>query len=327
MLDSEHSQVGFFTEEHLHLLTTIASMTASRISRALLDEQLQDVRRVTDSIIETALDAIVTVDVKGRVIAFNRAAQSIFRCSASDALLQPLSRFLPGYDVSGAPQGLIELTGVCAERHAGPRGGLGLPRPRSAESSSPPSSSATSPSGYVPSGKSRLNQGLEVRHRRADPGAERGQPPVGAAAAQRVAPAHRQRLKRGEQTIAERFEDVTVLFADLVGFTRWAGPIPPEQVVEVLGHVFTAFDALTARHGLEKIKTIGDAYMVAAGVPAATVDHRERVARMALEVLETLNRISEAGGRSTCGSASTPVRWSRESSAPTSSPMTCGETR
>ncbi len=107
-----------------------------------------------------------------------------------------------------------------------------------------------------------------------------------------------ERLQRGENAIAERFEDVTVLFADLVDFTRWSMPLPPEHVVEILGQVFTEFDALTERYGLEKIKTIGDAYMVVAGVPAARPDHREVMAQMALQMLEAIQRLNRVLGTS-----------------------------
>ncbi len=98
------------------------------------------------------------------------------------------------------------------------------------------------------------------------------------------------RLKLG-QTIADRFDDVTVLFADLAGFTRWAAALEPERVVEVLRRIFTAFDGLSERHGLEKIKTIGDAYMVVAGVPEPLPDHRARAAEMALEMIDAVKRI------------------------------------
>src|SRR5262249_16304400 len=101
-----------------------------------------------------------------------------------------------------------------------------------------------------------------------------------------------ERLKRGEQTIAQRFDEVTVLFADLVGFTSWSAGRPPEEVVEVLGRIFTALDALTERHGLEKIKTIGDAYMVVAGVPPPRGGHREVMAVMALEMVAEVRRLA-----------------------------------
>jgi adenylate cyclase len=75
------------------------------------------------------------------------------------------------------------------------------------------------------------------------------------------------RLKRGERRIAESYPDAVVLFADIEGFTPWAQRTPPHRVVELLDGLFTTFDDLTASHGLEKIKTIGDAYMAVAGAP------------------------------------------------------------
>jgi class 3 adenylate cyclase len=76
-----------------------------------------------------------------------------------------------------------------------------------------------------------------------------------------------ERLKQGEGVIADAFPEVTVLFADLVDFTRRSQQVSPAQVVATLNELFSAFDRLAQRHGLEKIKTIGDAYMVAGGLP------------------------------------------------------------
>jgi class 3 adenylate cyclase len=90
------------------------------------------------------------------------------------------------------------------------------------------------------------------------------------------------RLKQGEQVIADRFPEVTVLFADLVDFTRSSDQSSPERVVQVLDDLFSAFDRLARRYGLEKIKTVGDAYMVAGGLPDPRPDHAEAVAEMAL---------------------------------------------
>ena len=81
------------------------------------------------------------------------------------------------------------------------------------------------------------------------------------------------RLRRGERRIAEAYPSATVVFADIVGFTPWAQRTPPDEVVDLLDGLFTTFDALVARHGLEKIKTIGDAYMAVAGAPQARDDH------------------------------------------------------
>jgi len=104
------------------------------------------------------------------------------------------------------------------------------------------------------------------------------------------------RLKREPGVIAERYDDVTVLFADVVDFTPFAERTTPEQVVGVLDRVFSAFDALTARHGLEKIKTIGDAYMVAGGLPERRADHAEAVAALALDMLAELAGLSGSLG-------------------------------
>ena len=99
------------------------------------------------------------------------------------------------------------------------------------------------------------------------------------------------RLKRGSGVIADSHEEVTVLFADVVDFTPFSEQQPPARVVEVLNEVFTAFDRLAERHGLEKIKTIGDAYMAVAGLPAPRSDHAEAAADMALAMQEELGRL------------------------------------
>ena len=90
------------------------------------------------------------------------------------------------------------------------------------------------------------------------------------------------RLKREEGIIADYHAAVTVLFADIAGFTPLAERLPPSEVVALLDRVFARWDALALSHGVEKIKTIGDAYMVAAGVPIARDDHVEAIAEVAL---------------------------------------------
>jgi class 3 adenylate cyclase len=98
------------------------------------------------------------------------------------------------------------------------------------------------------------------------------------------------RLKDSSDVIADGFTGVTVLFADIVEFTPLADRLPPEEVVALLNRVFSAFDLLTQRHDLEKIKTIGDAYMVAGGLPIPRGDHAEAVAEMALDMREEVDR-------------------------------------
>jgi class 3 adenylate cyclase len=104
------------------------------------------------------------------------------------------------------------------------------------------------------------------------------------------------RLKQSDEVIADGFPEVTVLFADIVDFTRRSERIAPEQVVQVLNELFSVFDQLAERQGLEKIKTIGDAYMVAGGLPAPRPDHAEAVAEMALAMREEVARRSDPSG-------------------------------
>ena len=102
-----------------------------------------------------------------------------------------------------------------------------------------------------------------------------------------------ERMRRGETVIADRIAEATILFADLVDFTSFAAKSSPEETVALLGEIFSRFDALAARHGLEKIKTTGDGYMVAGGLPEERPDHAVAVAEMALAMLDAV----ETGGR------------------------------
>ncbi len=90
------------------------------------------------------------------------------------------------------------------------------------------------------------------------------------------------RLKEQDGTIADAFPDVTVLFADIVGFTPLSERLSAAELVSLLDRVFARWDALAADHGVEKIKTIGDAYMVAGGIPVPRADHAEAIAALAL---------------------------------------------
>ena len=98
------------------------------------------------------------------------------------------------------------------------------------------------------------------------------------------------RLKDGPATIADSFASVTVLFADLVGFTTLSTRISTHELILLLNEVFSEFDALAEKHGLEKIKTIGDAYMVVGGVPSARADHADAIAAMALDMRDVIAR-------------------------------------
>jgi adenylate cyclase len=93
-------------------------------------------------------------------------------------------------------------------------------------------------------------------------------------------------LKREGATAPRRFDSISVLFADIVGFTPMSADMSPEEVVDSLNTVFTHFDGLAERHGVEKLRTIGDSYMAAAGVPLARPDHAGALTAMALDMLD-----------------------------------------
>lgn len=98
------------------------------------------------------------------------------------------------------------------------------------------------------------------------------------------------RLKDSDQVIADEYEDVTVLFADIVDFTTMSSGVAPAEVVGKLNEVFSELDRLALQHGLEKIKTIGDAYMVTGGVPEPREDHCQAVAAFAVDMLEAVSK-------------------------------------
>jgi adenylate cyclase len=95
------------------------------------------------------------------------------------------------------------------------------------------------------------------------------------------------------ELIADSFAEVTVLFADIVEFTKFSVGVSPEVLVDILNDIFTRFDTIADKHGLEKIKTIGDCYMAAAGIPVPVTDHAIRAANMALDMIEAVERYNE----------------------------------
>ncbi|HBS05771.1 MAG TPA: hypothetical protein DEA96_12445 [Leptospiraceae bacterium] len=101
------------------------------------------------------------------------------------------------------------------------------------------------------------------------------------------------KLRESPDTIAERFEECTILFSDIVGFTEMSHRMSAVDVVDLLNRIFSEFDDLAEKHGLEKIKTIGDAYMVVGGLPEPDHEHAERVARFALDMLDVIQGYRE----------------------------------
>jgi class 3 adenylate cyclase len=105
-----------------------------------------------------------------------------------------------------------------------------------------------------------------------------------------------ERLKGSSDSIADHSAEVTVLFADIVGFTPLSAKKSPQDLVRLLDLIFSEFDALAEKHGLEKIKTIGDAYMAAAGLPEQRANHAQAAAKMAKDMLAAVARIAAETG-------------------------------
>jgi adenylate cyclase len=101
---------------------------------------------------------------------------------------------------------------------------------------------------------------------------------------------------RFTEVIADGFPEATVLFANIVEFTKLSAGLSPHGLVAMLNEIFTDFDHISDNRGLEKIKTIGDAYMAVAGLPVPTADHAVRAAHMALDMLEAMDRFNARSG-------------------------------
>ena len=106
-----------------------------------------------------------------------------------------------------------------------------------------------------------------------------------------------EKLKTGERVIVDYFSEVTVMFADIVGYTRMSSRLPTSEMIEILHSLFSTFDGLTQKYGLEKIKTIGDSYMVVGGIPEYFVEHATAIAEMAMEMREVLKEYKTSDGQ------------------------------
>jgi adenylate cyclase len=105
-----------------------------------------------------------------------------------------------------------------------------------------------------------------------------------------------ERMRRGETVIADHIAEATILFSDLVDFSALAARLSPQNTVALLGSLFSRFDELAAQHGVEKIKTIGDGYMAAGGLPETRSDHVKAVAEMALSMLDAVAAVAGVSG-------------------------------
>ena len=147
--------------------------------------------------------------------------------------------------------------------------------------------------GYFVEQRQRAHRALEQAHRDLEAERERSERLLLNVLPEPIAA----RLKREAGVIAEHYDAVSVLFADLVGFTARSAAMAPEELVTLLDRIFTAFDRLADAEHLEKIKTIGDAYMVAGGLPELRSDHVSAVVRMALAMRDEIRAIGEESGQ------------------------------
>jgi class 3 adenylate cyclase len=109
-----------------------------------------------------------------------------------------------------------------------------------------------------------------------------------------------QRLKEDQSVIADHYNSATVLFTDIVGFTKLSENLTPSELVRFLNQIFSTFDSLVEKYRLEKIKTVGDAYMVAGGIPEPRPDHVDAVADLALEMRDSLTSFHTEKTQSVC---------------------------
>ncbi len=106
-----------------------------------------------------------------------------------------------------------------------------------------------------------------------------------------------ERLKSGESEVADQYPSVSILFADLVGFTPLSSQLSPNEMVQLLNRIYSYFDSLIEKYGVEKIRTIGDNYMVAAGVPSPRNDHAQALAQLALDMTQYINSLEPVAGK------------------------------
>jgi len=233
-----------------------------------------------EAIVETANDAIVTIDASGLVTMWNPYAEEMFGRRAEEMVGQPLSIILPDQFRDRHDAGLLRLA----------RGGESRILGETVELTALHSSGREFPIelslAMWEQGDSRFFSGI-LRDITLRKEAEARSDWL----LSMILPDHiAERLKAGESPIADRIPVVTILFADLVGSTPMADLMSPVELVTVLNELFSRFDDIADDHGLEKIKTGGDSYVAAAGLSASRDDHAAAVADAALTMRDELPR-------------------------------------
>ncbi len=267
--------------------TILLRLDISDSKRAV--ERIRESEERLRSFAASANDAIISIDSDAAVIAWNRGAEQIFGYSEAEMIGQKLDKLIPGdfheQHIAGVKRASIDgkhkYDDKPVEIRGMRRGGEEFPLELSL-------SHWSIDGAFYFSGIIRdITEKKEAETALQEAKAETENLLL------RVLPAEVvERMHNGEATIADRFDTATVLFSDLVGFTKISARLSPKQLVENLNALFSRFDALTAIHGVEKVKTIGDAYMAVGGVPRAIENHAQSVADLALGMLTAVEDIN-----------------------------------
>jgi len=264
------------------------------LHRITAKEQEEQLRKESEArvrlIVETALDAVIVTDGKGQILiwnpqaarAFGRKAENVLGQHLADLVFPPAFRAAYSAGMNDFQQGKPwTLLGNTIETTALRVDGVEFPCELSISRAVWNESATFNVFIRDITERKKAEEALRVEREKSERLLLNVLP--GSIAS---------RLKQGENMIADNFPCATVLFSDLVGFTKISAKISASELVGLLGEIFSGFDRLTHKYGLEKIKTIGDAYMVAGGLPVAREDHAEAVANMGLEMLKVLEAVT-----------------------------------
>ncbi len=267
--------------------TVLLRLDITDLKRA--EERLRESEERYRSFVDTANDAIISIDDDARIIAWNKGAERIFGYTEEDMVGATLDQLMPGdlygLHVAGVQRASVDGEHKYAEKSVELRGlrkdGSDFPLELSLSHWSVEDKIFFSVIIRDITEKKEEAEALQ----RAKEDNER--------LLLKVLPSQIViRMQQGEATIADRFDEATVLFSDLVGFTKLSARLSPKQLVDNLNDLFSRFDNLADRLGVEKVKTIGDAYVAVAGVPEARPDHAAAMADMALGMIEAVDEFN-----------------------------------
>ncbi len=267
--------------------TVLLRLDISELKRAV--ERIRESEEHLRSFADSANDAIISIDSNATIVAWNKGAERIFGYSEEEMVGKNLDQLIPddlyGLHVEGVKRASIKGEHKYADKPVEIRGlrknGEVFPLEMSL-------SHWSIQDEFYFSGIIR-----DITDKKAAEVALQSAKAETENLLLRVLPAEVvERMHRGEDSIADRFDAATVLFSDLVGFTKISASLSPQQLVENLNALFSRFDTLAADLGVEKVKTIGDAYMAVGGVPKPIENHVEAMAEMALGMLAAVEEIN-----------------------------------